>query len=292
MHSVPPTIVWMPLSPSTHAIGVGQPSPPTTAAAASRSIFWFVNAGPPPGNTPSICTRRRTFLATSRRPSSLLPCPGGRREETGEVREAADGDDRHRVVGLAGEEAPVEHGDRARRVGTAVDRAFEPLHHLVGVAVRERAGIATGHVAHREIGVAVRGVDRVDRGHRHRVGHVRHDAEQPDVPEPVELVRDPDRGGVVPPPRQVGVEDHAGRGPTPPCLRRRGGRHHDDEEPHRHEDARRRSRAHAPIVAGFAPTVPRDSPGGCPGRPGPRPGPRAWSRRPRRSRCCPLLPPP
>src|SRR5262245_44430449 len=75
LQSAPPTLVWTPSSPSTQAIGVGHP-PPTTAPAAARSIFWLVNGGPPPGKIPSICTSRLTFLRTSPRPSSELPCPG------------------------------------------------------------------------------------------------------------------------------------------------------------------------------------------------------------------------
>src|SRR4029077_15359458 len=73
--NAPPTFVATPVVPSTHAIGVGQAPPCTTAVAAGRSIFWLLNAGPPVGKKPSSTTRRATFLAMSARPSSRLPPP-------------------------------------------------------------------------------------------------------------------------------------------------------------------------------------------------------------------------
>ncbi len=224
VHSVAPTLVAFPPSPSTHAIGVGHPAPPTTAVAEARSIFWFVNAGPPPGNNPSMITSRFTFLATSARPAA-----GCRHrasiEQAGEVRVSAERDDRDAAIGL-GRQQPAVERNRIRDVGAAVDGVREPADQLVGVAVRERVRRAAGDGADRDAAVTVRGVDGVDGGDRHVVLDVGDDAQDPHLAALVQDVGDPDRGDVVPPPGQVGVDDDtrcgagllrwtAARGPTP-----------------------------------------------------------------------------
>src|ERR1700689_20355 len=75
--SIPPTLVLIPVKPSTHAIGVGQSAPFTTACAETTSYLVLVSGtGAPPGKRPSSITSFRTLAATSARPTSELPCPG------------------------------------------------------------------------------------------------------------------------------------------------------------------------------------------------------------------------
>ena len=75
VHSAPPTLVWMPVRPSTQAIGVGQSVPVTTSRVAAGSSCSLVNGGAPWGNSPSSITSRFTLAATRARPPSGLPCP-------------------------------------------------------------------------------------------------------------------------------------------------------------------------------------------------------------------------
>ena len=73
LHSSPPTRVWIPVKPSTQAIGVGHSSPPTSVRVAAGSIASLVRGRPPLGKSPSSMTRRLTLVATSERPPSELP---------------------------------------------------------------------------------------------------------------------------------------------------------------------------------------------------------------------------
>ena len=103
---------------------------------------------------------------------------------------------------------------------------------VVGVAVLERVAVAPRDVADRDAAVPVRGVDGVDRRDGDVVRHVGHDAEDTYLAALVQHVGDAEHGGVVPPLRQVGVDDHPRhvRG-----LRRARGR---DRRPGRHEQRR------------------------------------------------------
>ena len=133
-------------------------SPPTTALADSRSIFWFVNAGPPPGKIPSICMSRFTFFPprpdrrASRSTSLRLPTAG-------QVRVTTDRDDGDAVVGLLREQATVE-SNGIRNVVFVADGVREAPDQLVAVAVlkgvrfaprRRRAGCRRGHTPYRSI---------------------------------------------------------------------------------------------------------------------------------------------
>ena len=112
------------------------------------------------------------------------------------------------MVGLLLQQPAVER-HRARDVLVAAHRVRQPADQLVGVAVVEAVGVAPLDGADGNVLVAVGGVDGVDGGDRHRVRDIRDDPEEPHLALVVQDVGDADRGGVVPPPRQVGVDDHA-----------------------------------------------------------------------------------
>src|SRR5580704_15591008 len=73
---VPPTLVLIPVDPSTHAIGVGQFVSLTTMRAEATSYLLLVKGtGAPLGKRPSSMTSFFTLAAISSRPLSALPSP-------------------------------------------------------------------------------------------------------------------------------------------------------------------------------------------------------------------------
>ena len=124
------------------------------------------------------------------------------------IRVGPNGHDGDAVVGLAGQQASKE-GYGSGDVVAGMDRMWKFADQVVGVAVWRCIGIAVGDRTQRDIGMAVRGVDRIHCRHRKRVLDVRHDAEYPDLSTLGEHIGHADGGGIVPPQGQIGIDDDA-----------------------------------------------------------------------------------
>ena len=210
MHNDPPTFVATP-SGAVDPRDRGGPGVALHDRGRRREVDLLVVERGATGREEAVLHHQARDLPGDERPAvERAPAAAPRRQQTGEVGVAPERHDGHAVVALARQQPAVER-DRARDLGAVVDRVGQAGDHRVGVAVLERVGVTPGDGAERQVGVAVPGVDGVEGGDRDPIGHVGHDPEQPYLALLVEHVRHADGGGVVPPSRQVGVDDDARR---------------------------------------------------------------------------------
>ncbi len=217
VHSVRPTLVWTP--PRVDPGNRCGPSLATYHCGCCIGVDLLVRErGTTAGEDPVHLYEPLHFLRHQGAPVERAALTSLRGQQAGQIRVAADRDDRDAAIGLSRKQTAVE-GNGARHVPVVTDRVREPLDQLVGVAVFKGVRIAPGNGAERDVGMSIGGVDGIDRCDRHGVGNIGHDAQEPHLALLLQDVGESDGAGVVPPAREVGVDDHAR--PAPGLFGRR-----------------------------------------------------------------------